>query len=211
MGERIALLHPEYLNIVGPEGISGRGADQDWFRREWQRKAGCGPTAASVLMAYLARARGLEPLCPLEHLAAPAFVDYMEEVWAYVKPGCHGLNKVPMLTEGVKRFAAARGIELEPAALEVPPGEGRPDLSGCAAFIRAGLEDDCPVAFLNLHNGEESRLDAWHWVLITALEEENGGVHCSIVDSGKEFIVDLGLWHATTKDRGGFVFVPNAV
>ena len=211
MAYRVSLSHPEWLDIMGPEGELTRGADQDWYRREWQRRAGCGPTAASVLMAYLARTRGLEALCPLERLETPAFVDYMEEVWTFVKPGCHGLNKVAMFTDGVRAFAAGRGISLAPAALEVPREEGRPALAGCAAFIRAGLEDDCPVAFLNLHNGEEARLDAWHWVLITALEEQDGGARCSIVDSGKEFTVDLGLWHATTRDRGGFVFVPRAV
>ena len=65
MGERTALLHPEQLNIVEPEGRVCRGADQEWYRHKWQRLAGCGPTAAAVMTAYLSRTRGLTDLCPL--------------------------------------------------------------------------------------------------------------------------------------------------
>ena len=51
MGERTALLHPEQLNIVEPEGRVCRGADQEWYRHKWQRLAGCGPTAGAVMDA----------------------------------------------------------------------------------------------------------------------------------------------------------------
>ena len=65
MSERISLQHPEYLEITGPGGAVTRGADQEWFPEGWQRMAGCGPTAAAVVFAYLARAHAaLAPLCP---------------------------------------------------------------------------------------------------------------------------------------------------
>ena len=63
------------------------------------------------------------------------------------------------------------------------------------------LERDCPVAFLNLHNGLEKRLDWWHWVTIVALDGDN----VSILDSGEELEINLRLWYETSKKRGGLV------
>lgn len=63
MSERISLQHPEYLEITGPGGAVTRGADQEWFPEGWQRMAGCGPTAAAVVFAYLARAMPPWRLC----------------------------------------------------------------------------------------------------------------------------------------------------
>ena len=68
---------------------------------------------------------------------------------------------------------------------------------------RAGLEEECPVAFLNLCRGKVKELDWWHWVTIIAME----GDRVTILDSGREFDIDLALWYATTKKRGGFVRV----
>ena len=67
--------------------------------------------------------------------------------------------------------------------------------------VAASLERDCPVAFLNLHNGLEKRLDWWHWVTITALDGDN----VTILDSGAELEIDLRLWYQTSKKRGGLV------
>ena len=206
MERHIALAHPEALQIVGPEGPTW-GADQDWYRTFWQQRAGCGPTTASEQLAYVARIRHIPALCPLEILRREPFVDYMEQVWDYVTPGHKGLNKVSMFTDGVERFAASRGVALTARALEVPAGEGRPGLPACLDFVRKGLERDCPVAFLNLDNGEEQRLDKWHWVLITDLAETDGGGACTIADGGKLVSIDLALWHRTAKDLGGFVWL----
>ena len=67
--------------------------------------------------------------------------------------------------------------------------------------MAAGLECDCPVAFLNLDNGKIRRLDRWHWVTLIGLD----GDTASIVDNGEAFTMDLRLWYDTTKTRGGFV------
>ena len=197
------------MDIRRQDGTRSHGADQDWYSLPWRQRAGCGPTTASVQMAYLAALRpSLAALCPLEGREQGTFVTYMDQVWEYVTPGSHGLNRVEMYTDGVARFCGERGVRLVPHALEVPIGEERPGFDRCVSFIRAGLASDCPVAFLNLDNGEETRLDKWHWVLLTALETEGEDVRCAILDSGEEFTIDLGLWYRTARDRGGFVCVP---
>lgn len=133
------LLHPEWLDLTGPDGAICHGADQDWFPDPWQRRAGCGQ---------------------------------------------------------------AVGVPLTPTLFSFPtPRTKRPGWEQLRAFVAASLACDCPVAFLNLDNGKIRQLDRWHWVTLIGLE----GDTASIVDNGNAFTMDLNLWYATTKTRGGFV------
>ena len=196
------------MDIRRQDGTRSHGADQDWYSLPWRQRAGCGPTTASVQMAYLAALRpSLAALCPLERREQGTFVTYMDQVWEYVTPGSHGLNRVEMYTDGVTRFCGERGVRLVPHALEVPIGEERPGFERCVSFIRAGLASDCPVAFLNLDNGEVEALDKWHWVLLSALEKGDAGTLVTVVDSGNSFSIDLKLWYDTARDLGGFVWL----
>ena len=194
------------MDIRRQDGTRSHGADQDWYSLLWRQRAGCGPTTASVQMAYLAALRpSLAALCPLKE--RETFVTYMDKVWEYVTPGSHGLNRVEMYTDGVARFCGERGVKLVPRALEVPTGEERPGFDRCVSFIRVGLESDCPVAFLNLDNGEVEALDKWHWVLLSALEEGDAGTLVTVVDNGNTFSIDMKLWYDTARDLGGFVWL----
>ena len=196
------------MDIRRQDGTRSHGADQDWYSLPWRQRAGCGPTTASVQMAYLAALRpSLAALCPLERREQGTFVTYMDQVWEYVTTGSHGLNRVEMYTDGVTRFCGERGVRLVAHALAVPIGEERPGFERCVSFIRAGLASDCPVAFLNLDNGEVEALDKWHWVLLSALEEGDRGALVTVVDSGNTFSIDLKLWYDTARDLGGFVWL----
>ena len=196
------------MDIRRQDGTRSHSADQDWYSLPWRQRAGCGPTTASVQMAYLAALRpSLAALCPLKEREQETFVTYMDKVWEYVTPGSHGLNRVEMYTDGVARFCGERGVKLVPRALEVPTGEERPGFDRCVSFIRAGLEADCPVAFLNLDNGEVEALDKWHWVLLSVLEEGDAGTLVTVVDNGNTFSIDLKLWYDTARDLGGFVWL----
>lgn len=203
MSERISLSHPQWMDITGPDGTVTHGADQDWFPDPWQQRAGCGPTAAAVIFAYLARTKPeLSPLYPEGAMDRASFTDLMCRVWEHVTPIAHGLNKPELMVEGMASYAAARGIALSPALFTVPAARTkRPPYEEAAAFLRASLERDCPVAFLNLHNGKVKNLDRWHWVTITALD----GGRATILDSGSELEIDLALWYESSKKRGGFV------
>lgn len=204
----LSLSRPQAMDIRRQDGTRSHGADQDWYTLPWRQRAGCGPTTASAQMAYLAALRpSLAALCPLEGREQGAFVTYMDKVWEYVTPGSHGLNRVEMYTDGVARFCGERGVRLVPHALEVPIGEERPGFDRCVSFIRAGLASDCPVAFLNLDNGEVEALDKWHWVLLSALEEGDAGTLVTVVDNGNTFSIDLKMWYDTARDLGGFVWL----
>lgn len=205
MSGRSAILHPEYFNITVPGGGTYQGADQDWYPLAWQRRAGCGPTTASVITAYLARSvPGWEALFPEGSMERDVFVSHMCRVWAYVTPGPHGLNRPEAFARGLEAYGAARGVPLRPVVLELPARRSRrPGWAEWSGFVRAALDRDRPVAFLNLCNGRVKELDRWHWVTITALE----GSAATLVDSGRSFPIDLERWLATTTKRGGLVTV----
>ena len=191
------------MDITGPDGAVTHGADQDWFPDPWQQRAGCGPTAAALIFAYLSRQRPeWAPLYPEGVMERAAFTAHMVRVWDYVTPRFHGLNQPELMVEGMAAYARSVGLELSPALFPVPAARTkRPPYEQAAAFVAASLERDCPVAFLNLHNGLEKRLDWWHWVTIVALDGDN----VSILDSGEELEINLRLWYETSKKRGGLV------
>lgn len=206
----LALAQQNWLEIADENGSIHYGADQEWYGQLWRRKAGCGPTAAAVQMVYLARTRpGTEGLCPLAALERAAFTAYMDRVWEYVTPGPQGLNTIRKYSLGVGEFAKAHGVAVAPLELAVPKKVTlRPSFDDCLAFLTAGLESGCPVAFLNLHNGRVENLDCWHWVLITGLLPQENGMKCTVADGGNKVEIDLRLWYDTTKEGGGFVYLP---
>lgn len=207
--ERIFVPQQNWLEIADGDNLH-YGADQEWFGPLWRRKAGCGPTTAAEQLAYLAHTRpGLEPLCTLPVLERKSFAAYMDAVWEYVTPGCHGLNTIEKYSDGVRAFARARGVKVRPLELAVPKDAAkRVPFADCVAFLRAGLEGGCPVAFLNLDNGQVENLDYWHWVLVTGLILDGETVTAVATDGGKRLEIDLRLWYATTSDGGGFVCLP---
>lgn len=211
--ERVyGITDPERLTIREGER-TWRGADQEWYGESWQRKAGCGPTCAALLLHYLAAA-GPErkALCPKRASSRKDFVRLMDEVWKFVTPGRMGVNSLHPFSRGLAAYARERGVALPVRELDIPALKiARPTIDQCAAFLRTGLTADCPVAFLNLSAGQVKALDSWHWVTIIALEEHGEGpLLCTVLDGGKEITVDFRLWFQTTGRGGGLIYVPKA-
>ncbi len=203
-----ALTRPERFTLTDGRGTLFRGADQDWFRDVWQRRAGCGPTAAAMVLDYLSAADpALAPLSAGEDRTAGAFLSFMEQVWRYVTPGTMGLDKPESFALGCRSFALSRGVVLESRILPVPRrGRGeRPSLDRLRDFLSLALDRDRPVAFLNYSNGEVKNLDSWHWVPVIACG--GAGLSSVVLDGGAETVVDLALWLKTSLLGGAFVQV----
>lgn len=204
-----ALSRPELLQFEDLTGAPCRGLDQEWYQDPWQRRAGCGPTTAAALMAYLARVHpALAPLVQEAPSTAQGILPHMEAVWQQVTPTAMGLHTLALFTEGSRRFGEDRGIFLLCRSLVIPgTREGpRPSLAQCITFIRKALEADCPIAFLNYSNGALTNLDSWHWVTLTALSHhEDGDCTCTVLDGGAEHTIDFALWYRTSRLGGGLV------
>lgn len=204
-----SLTRPEVLTLIGPGGETYRGGDQEWYPDLWQRRAGCGPTTAAALLAYLSQTRpALAPLRPLAGGTRTGFAQYMQALWPYVTPGARGLDKPESLVLGCRSFALSRGCRLEGEILKIPRRrEDRPTPAACRDFLLRALDNDCPVAFLNFSNGSLPNLDSWHWVPLIALTEGEGVLLCTILDEGAEKVIDLALWQETTLLGGALAAV----
>ena len=204
-----SLTRPEVLTLIGPGGETYRGGDQEWYPDLWQRRAGCGPTTAAALLAYLSQTRpALAPLRPLAGGTRTGFAQYMQALWPYVTPGARGLDKPESLVLGCRSFALSRGCRLEGEILKIPRRrEDRPSPAACRDFLLRALDNDCPVAFLNYSNGSLPNLDSWHWVPLIALTEGEEVLLCTVLDEGEEKVIDLALWLETTLLGGALASV----
>ena len=199
--------HPELFTLATQEGTFLRGGDQEWFSDPWRRRAGCGPTTAAMLLAYMAWSiPSLAPMAPRDGRTQEGFLAYMNEVWSYVTPGSRGLDHPEYFALGCRSFALSKGCCLEAELLEIPPlgDPDRPSEASCRAFLTHALECNRPVAFLNFSNGSLDNLDSWHWVPIIALMDSERLLG-TVLDGGREHILDLGLWLETAQPGGALV------
>ena len=185
------------------------GPDQAWYSDKWRARAGCGPVSASIITAYLAFTRSnYRTLYSSETMDQDDFLQHMNEIFEFVRPGMMGVNRMPMYTEGVTSYAASKGVTLTTRVFEVQGvriGQREPS-HPLADFGAEGLSSDSPLGFMALSRGRENRLQNWHWITITSAEitDEDIRVHAS--DEGRKIAFDLQLWYMTTGLPGGLVY-----
>lgn len=198
--KKISVRNPEYFEIIDEStDIKYYGLNQTWYKKPWQRMAGCGPAVASNIILYGKKNAGT--------VKADA-VKLMDEIWEYVTPTLKGVNTTNIFYNGLSSFAKSSGINLSYDAVDVPKKKDiRPTLEKTVNFIKDSIKKDIPVAFLNLNNGKELQLDEWHWVTLIAIEyeEDLSVVRAEILDEGMKKEINLLLWYNTTTLGGGFV------
>lgn len=223
-----SIRQPELLIIEDrSQATTSFGCDQEWYAEHWQRQAGCGPCTAATILYYLARSRDFldhlytasiqsrdnfsigqpldgDSLAAVSSHTREDFTRFMGDIWHFVTPGNMGVNEASILADGVSRYAAGHGVKLNAKIQRVPPLRKRKaPFSEFADFIRAGLEHDSPVAFLNLSNGRLDNLDSWHWVTIASI---SGDGSAEISDSGTRKNIDLANWYNTSWLGGAAVW-----
>lgn len=202
--QKMAICNPELLFIKNGMRIS-YGADQNWYSSWIRRMGGCGPTAASNLLWYLAVTRPSRcgNFFDGDGTQRKDMLRLMDRVWQYVTPGMRGVDKASMLAGGGKRFAADCGAKIEARILEIPSdSRKRPTEETVLGFLSNAFYDNLPVAFLNLSNGALTNLDTWHWVTLVAVDDE---LQAEMYDQGRRQSIDLSLWLRTTNKGGAFV------
>lgn len=200
--------HPEWLQVVTDNPIL-YGYNQNWYKTSFQRTRGCGPTAAAMLLLYLNR-REAEPL-PYQGQSISRITEVLENVWTFITPGwLFGLNSTGKFCRGMEALVGYYGLSWQCHKLSITASRSkRPSLSQMVKFLEEGMASDCPIAFLNLHKGQVTRIESWHWITLVALSYDESQ-HCYMAtcyDGGYSLTFDVGLWLETTRLGGGFVYV----
>ncbi|MCL2704289.1 MAG: hypothetical protein FWE91_11905 [Defluviitaleaceae bacterium] len=186
----------DYMKIVTPYGVFF-GGSQNWYDDRWQRASGCGPTAAANLIWYHSRA-GAD--------LGGGYNNLQKEMFNFVTPCFMGVYSAPLFVDGVRKYAKAHGMNLNTVSLQFPKlFIKRPDAGIIRDFLSGALNAGCPVAFLNLSNGNQRALESWHWTTITAFDDESLTV--SISDHGKALDIDIGAWRKTSLLGGSMVYL----
>lgn len=200
--------HPEWLQTV-QNNRNFYGYDQDWYATAFQRASGCGPTAATMLLLYLNQRQG-GSLLPYCNDSMAAITQAMEAVWDFVTPGWLGLDSTGKFCRGAAAFLRHHRLDWQCRELNLSLFHPRRRvLPAVAEFVAAGIASDCPVAFLNLHRGQAIALESWHWIVVVGLnyEADRQRYLADCYDGGRRVAFDLGLWLATTRLGGGFVYL----
>lgn len=198
----------EKIHAQDPGGPAYFGCDQNWYDTEWQRMAGCGPSTASTLLLYLQKTGRIH--LPVRVEAQKDCRLLMENVWEHVTPTRSGIYRAAQFCHGLKSFAAENDFDLRCHTLQISAkADARPSLQTTLAFIGKALDQDCPIGFLNLCNGDVQNLEEWHWVTIVALEydDERHMAMVTFFDGDRAEAIDFGCWLATTSEGGALVYV----
>ena len=200
--------NPQWLHIDDAGGML-YGYDQDWFATSYRRVRGCGPTAAAMLLGYLQQRDGLELSFPGGDRKKAA--RSMEHAWKYFTPHfALGIYSTRLFCLGAVKLILDNALPMRVKCLSIPLRKScRPSPRKAAAFIKRGLADDCPVAFLNLQKGACRQLNGWHWTIIMGLEERRGKDFILIYDNGEQKTCVLADWLETSLLGGGFVWLGN--
>lgn len=72
-------------------------------------------------------------------------------------------------------------------------------------YLFEAINDDHPVAFLNLDNGSENQIDSWHWTTIVSLEKIDDTIYVNLCDEGLLKKVNLSNW-IKTSNNDSFIY-----
>ncbi|MDR2753700.1 MAG: hypothetical protein LBB50_05280 [Oscillospiraceae bacterium] len=181
------------------------GGSQHWYKRLWQRMGGCGATAASLLIWYLAQTNPkYSTLCTINARSKNEFLDLMNEMFTYITPRWRGVDSSAKFIAGLflylqekeERINGFCCFDVEPKLCAQPDAEH---------FVENSLKNDRPVAFLNLQSGNQKHLDGWHWMVVIAFDPDSGEAH--LCDQGKCIVFSLREWVQSTKRGGAFVSI----
>lgn len=193
------LKNPHLLRLPGKLASGAFGLSQEWFPKKWQRLSGCGPTTAATLYFYLARKQGLHDGATQEDA-----LRLMSAMWHQITPGPLGLYNPHRFIRGFSNYAARQGQFFTTQAMFCR-GRRPKHVHQALDFIHSGLQNDVPVAFLNLHSRYPS-ISPWHWMPIIGLAPHKGKSQATVLDYGYRRTVPIEDWLSRLPTIGAFIW-----
>ncbi|WP_270166882.1 hypothetical protein [Paenibacillus sp. SYP-B4298] len=155
-------------NFVPVEYTTGRysyGGNQMWWPDGGQKEnRGCGPVAAANITAYLAKVTNPSKYGKLYTKSITNYTDFlghMDTMYSYISPGPFGETSVSSFSSAVEKYAKDKNVTLNRVT-----SNASFTLDNTAAYVKAGLALNSPVATLNLSKFSNYQYE-WHWMTIT--------------------------------------------
>ncbi|MFS0860001.1 hypothetical protein [Paenibacillus taichungensis] len=140
------------------------GGNQNWYSQNTHKERGCGPVAAANITNYLAKITNPSVYSTLysgNTTSKQDFLAHMDKMYDYVSPGILGKISVGGFASAVESYAKDKKVNLSRVT-----DNSAFTLDNTAAYIKAGLSLNSPVATLNLSKFDDYEYE-WHWMTIT--------------------------------------------
>ncbi|RAW16309.1 hypothetical protein DC345_11810 [Paenibacillus taichungensis] len=140
------------------------GGNQNWYSQNTHKERGCGPVAAANITNYLAKITNPTVYGNLysgNTTSKQDFLAHMDKMYDYVSPGILGKISVSGFASAVESYAKDKKVNLSRVT-----DNSAFTLDNTAAYIKAGLNLNSPVATLNLSKFDDYEYE-WHWMTIT--------------------------------------------
>lgn len=217
------ILHPEWLGVYDSQTrVEFFGARQAWYPDRYQRAHGCGVVTAALATAYSAHkphhvslfqpyqeAARIEGHVPSGYtFEKQQFLGHMQDLWRFMSSPPWGVTRA-RFTNGIKKFAKARGINLSTQALNVNlfRKRSRRNFKRLVRFVGSGLKNDMPVAMLLHTAGQVKEVMGQHWVTIVKItpNADLTQAEVTVSDHGKQKTFSLDKWFYTARLGGCLV------
>ena len=83
------------------------GFSQEWYKDEWQRRAGCGATVASSIINYY------NQINDYKEVEISDALKIMEELWNHLLPTEQGLNSINLFYDGIKNYYNGKEVTID--------------------------------------------------------------------------------------------------
>lgn len=175
------------------------GGDQAWYDTETKKNRGCGPVAAANITCYFARKPGTtwDALYSPRNLSKTSFISHMDTLYSYINPGLLG-TWWGKFVESVEKFSSDRGAPLRRVV-----NNWDFTLTNTSTYIKNGLNNDSPVAMLNMQPFGDYEYKA-HWMTITEYYRYSDGTRWVTVSTwGERRSISYDVWFESTSTWGG--------
>lgn len=158
------------------------GGKQHWFSEEFYRERGCGTVVAANICWYMSEyLPGCKNLYTKKDISKESFIEHMNEILPFIKPGIFGVPTIYTLGRGMIRYGRSKGVKLKAhyKSWRMESDE----------FIKSGLKLDSPVAMLQYYKKEGFN---WHWQTITKYyKNKSGEEYIRTSNWGKSYYFDF--------------------
>lgn len=181
----------EYKNFIDVDGIH-YGGYQGWlfsqgYISKFRADRSCGLIAASNTLFYMCR-RSQPENKNHDCITNDNFIDLTLYLYKFLKPKIYGIPTVPIMINGLNKYAQSMNFEITPFLLVNPK-----TIYGTIEYIKHALKRNCPIMMVTWNTSIKNLKN--HWITITGYYCTKSGEHYIVTSNwGKQEVFNLDEW-----------------